>query len=99
MTASGTYLVKELVSWQFANFQTASFIDLIDDGTRSNGNAVLRIEYSDGSAGILAVGCHGPGAPAGIQEGVIVTKNFMTYWDGQAPVPGIDADRTNFHLK
>jgi hypothetical protein len=99
MTASGTYVVKELVSWQFANFQTGSFIDLIDDGTRANGNAVLRIEYSDGSAGILAVGCHGPGAPGGIQEGVIATKNFMTYWDGQAPVPGIDADRTNFHVK
>ena len=99
MTGSGTFMVKELVSWHFANFQTSTFIDLIDDGTRSNGNAVLRIEYSDGSAGILGVGCHGPGALPGIQEGVIATKNFMTYWDGQAPVPGIDADRTNFHVK
>ena len=99
MTASGTYVVRELVSWQFANFQSGSFIDLIDDGTRTNGNAVLRIEYSDGSTGVLSVGCDGPGAPPGIHEGVIATKNFMTYWDGQAPVPGVDANRTNFHMK
>jgi hypothetical protein len=98
-TASGTYVVRELVSWHFANFQTGSFIDQIDDGTRTNGTAVLRIEYSDGSAGILGVGCHGPGAPAGILEGVIATKNFVTYWDAQAPQPGIDADRTIFHLR
>lgn len=99
MTASGTYVVRGLASWQFANFQTGSLIDLIDDGTRANGNAVLRIEYSDGSAGVLNIGCHGPGAPDGILEGVIATKNFVTYWDGQAPLPDIDANRTNFHLQ
>jgi len=71
---------------------------MIDDGERSNGNAVLRIQYSDGSGGILGIGCHGPGAPDGIEEGVIATKNFVTYWTGQAPVAGVDANRTTFHL-
>ena len=73
-------------------------IDLIDDGTGANGNAVLRIQYSDGSAGILGIGCHGPGAVGGIKEGVIATKSFVTYWTGQAPVAGVDANRTSFHL-
>ena len=69
-TGSGTYEVRELISWQFANFQTPSIIDLIDDGKGANGNAVLRIEYSDGSNGVLGVGCHGPGSLGGIVEGV-----------------------------
>jgi hypothetical protein len=98
-TGSGTYVVTGLASWQFANLQTPGvLIDLIDDGTRANGNAVLRIQYSDGSAGILGIGCHGPGALGGIEEGVIATKGFVTYWTAQAPVNGVDANRTIFHL-
>ncbi len=99
-TGSGTYQVTELVSWQFANFQTGTFIDLIGDTSeRANGNAVLRIAYSDGSQGTLGVGCHGPAAPAGIQEGVIATKDFATYWSAQVPLPGVDANRTLFHVQ
>jgi hypothetical protein len=97
-TGSGNYEVRKLVSWQFANFQTGTAIDLIDDGTRANGNAVLRIRYSDGSEGLLGLGCHGPGAPDGILEGVIATKDYVTYWDAQAPVGGVDANRTLFHI-
>jgi len=98
-TGSGTYEVRELSSWQFANFATAgSVIDEVGGGTRANGNAVLRITYSDGSEGVLGVGCHGPGAPAGILEGVIATKGFVTYWNAQAPVGGVDANRTLFHV-
>src|SRR5229473_612551 len=97
-TGSGTYEVRELISWQFDNLQTGSFIDLIDDGTRANGNAVLRIAYDDGSEGVLGVGCDGPGARPGTVEGVIATKNFVTYWDAQAPVGGVNANRTVFHV-
>jgi hypothetical protein len=98
-TGSGTYEVTELVSWHFSNFQTGTFIDLIDDGTRANGVAVFRIAYSDGSEGVLGVGCHGPGAPDGTLEGVIASKGSVTYWDGVAPVAGVNANRTIFHIR
>jgi hypothetical protein len=98
-TGSGTYRVTNLADWEFANFQSQGLIDLIGDpNTRSNGNAVLRITYSDGSQGVLGLGCHGPGAPAGIVEGVIATKGFVTYWSAQPPTPGVDANRTTFHV-
>jgi hypothetical protein len=100
-TGSGTYQVKELVSFEFANFQspTPVFVDNIADVTqRANGTAVLRIAYSDGSQGVLTVGCHGPGAPPGIFEGIATTKGFKTYYTVQAPVDGVDANRTIFHV-
>jgi hypothetical protein len=101
-TGSGTYRVTKLASWEFANFQaqTPVFIDLIGNtDERANGNAVLRIEYSDGSQGTLGIGCHGPGAPNGIVEGVIATKNYVTYWDAAPPLPTVDANRTLFHVQ
>jgi hypothetical protein len=97
-TGSGTYEVVELASWIFSNLQLPVLIDLIDDGAAANGVAVFRIRYSDGSEGVLGVGCHGPGAPDGTLEGVIASKGHVTYWDAQAPVGGVDADRTVFHL-
>jgi len=97
-TGSGTYSVASLSSWQFANFQTPVLTDFIGTGG-ANGNAILRIQYSDGSKGVLGVGCHGPGAPDGIQEGVIATKDFVTYWTAQPPAPGVDANRTSFHIQ
>ncbi len=99
-TGSGTYSVRGLTSWEFAGFQTGTFFDLIGDtNERANGAAVLRIAYSDGSEGTLGIGCHGPGAPSGIVEGVIATKGFVTYWDAGAPVGGVDANRTLFHVE
>jgi hypothetical protein len=97
---SGTYTVRALVSWQLANIQAnVGFIDNIDEGTRVNGTAVLKIAFSDGSAGVLTVGCHGPGAPPGIFEGIATTKGFKTYYAVQSPSPGVDANRTLFHVR
>jgi hypothetical protein len=100
---SGTYEVTELVSWELANLQTTppgGAIDHIGDvNERANGTAVLRIEFSDGSQGVLTVGCHGPGAPAGIFEGIATTKGFTTYYTVQAPVGGVNANRTIFHVR
>jgi hypothetical protein len=99
-TGIGTYSVTGLADWEFANFQTPGTIDEIgDEEERANGNAVLRIEYSDGSRGILGIGCHGPGAPDGIVEGVIATKDYVTYWDAEAPAPAVDKNRTTFHVE
>jgi hypothetical protein len=99
-TKSGTYTVIGLVSWQFASFQPqAGAIDLIDpDDPRANGNAILRIRYDDGSEGILGVGCHDGAAPPGIQEGVIATKGYLTYWTGAFHAPGAVINFTTFHI-
>jgi len=98
--ASGTYTVTALVTWQFANFQTeVGFIDNIDEGTSANGLSVLKIGFSDGSTGVLTVGCHGPGAPPGIFEGIAVTKGFKTYYTVEPPAAGVDANRTLFHVR
>jgi hypothetical protein len=43
---SGTYTVTGLVSWEPANAQAnVGFIDNIDEGTRTNGTAVLKIAF------------------------------------------------------
>jgi hypothetical protein len=101
-TASGTYKVKELVSFVMANHQssTPAFIDNIGPLTqRTNGTAVLRIAFSDGLSGVLTVGCHGPGAPPGIIEGITTTKGYKTYYEAEEPVGGVDANRTIFHVR
>jgi hypothetical protein len=94
---SGTYEV----SWENAGPQTLppGIIDNIDEGTATNGTAVLKIAFSDGSQGVLTVGCHGPGAPPGIFEGIATTKGFKTYYTVQPPSPGVDANRTIFHVR
>ncbi len=98
---SGTYEVTALVSWENAGAQTLppGIIDNIDEGTATNGTAVLKIAFSDGKQGVLTVGCHGPGAPPGIFEGIATTKGFKTYYDIQPPSPGVDANRTIFHVR
>jgi hypothetical protein len=101
---SGTYEVKGLVSWAFANFQAQppagpAVTDNTGDGlTRANGVAVLRIDFSDGESGVLTVGCHGPGAPAGIFEGIATTKGFTMFYNIPAPLGTADAGRTIFHV-
>ena len=103
-TGSGTYEVKELVAWQFASAQPLLIggfpvTDNTGDTTqRANGVAVLRIEFSDGASGVLTVGCHGPGAPAGIFEGIATTKGFTTYYNVPAPPANVNEGRTLFHV-
>ena len=101
-SGSGTYKVVSLVSFIQANFQSPPpvFVDNIGDANHkgANGTAVLRIAYSDGSQGVLTVGCHGPGAPPGIFEGIAVTKGYKTYYNVAAPAGGVDANRTIFHV-
>jgi len=101
---SGTYKVKELVAWVFASAQPLLIGGFpVTDNTgnnteRANGVAVLRIEFSNGQSGVLTVGCHGPGAPAGIFEGIATTKGYKTYYNTPTPVGDVDAGRTLFHV-
>jgi hypothetical protein len=71
---------------------------LIDEGVRSTGLAVLRIAYSDGDRGILVVGCTGATAPPALFEGITASKGYVDYWNRVAPAPGVDANRTVFHV-
>jgi hypothetical protein len=97
---SGTYAVTALVSWENAGPQAdVGFTDNIDEGTRTNGTAVLKIAFSDGKQGVLTIGCHGPGAPPGIFEGIATTKGYKTYYTVQPPTAGVDANRTLFHVR
>jgi hypothetical protein len=97
---SGTYAARELVSFVFANFQSPGLASTIGPtNERANGTAVLRIEFSDGQSGVLTIGCHGPGAPPGIFEGIATTKGYKTYYDVQAPGADPNANRTIFHVR
>jgi hypothetical protein len=100
-TGNGTYKVKGLVSWAFDNFQSPGLIDNIRGaGRAANGTAVLRIQFSPGGqSGVLTIGCHGPGAHPGIFEGIATTKGFKTYYTVHDPAPGVDANRTIFHVR
>jgi hypothetical protein len=85
-----------------ANFQAATptFIDNIGAlNELAQGTAVLRVRFSDGSSGVLTVGCHRPGAPNRIFEGIAVTKGFVTYYNVAAPVGRVDANRTISHVR
>jgi len=97
--ALGGYRVTAIVSWEIANFQTPGFIDHIGNADeRANGTAVLKIRFSDGEEGTLVLGCHGPGAPGRIFEGITVTKGFETYWYPESPGADPNKNRTLFHV-
>ena len=97
----GTYEVTGLVRWDPAPYEPfpPSRIDLIDDGVKSTGLAVLRIVYSDGDRGILVISCTGATAPANLFEGVSASKGFVDYWNPVAMAGGVNANRTLFHIQ
>jgi|SRR5712691_3898172 len=100
-TGSGTYEVTGLVRWDEAPGRgVRPQTDLIDPSDpQSPGLAILRIEYSDGSHGILVVSCiFARFDPAAIFEGITASKGFVDYWNRVHSVPGVDANRTLFHI-
>jgi hypothetical protein len=98
-TASGTFKVTGVIRFTVApGSLPPGVIDNIGPNARS-GLAVFKIQYSDGSTGTLTVSCHLPvGSPSGIFEGITAIKGFVDYSDHVPPVPGVDANRTNFHV-
>jgi hypothetical protein len=100
--SSGTYEVTGLVRWEEApGTFPATFDNIGDPADFRSGLAVLRIEYSDGSHGILVVSCHGLNAPDAVFEGITASKDFVDYWNRVAPsgTPSTpNANRTAFHL-
>ena len=101
VTGSGTYIVTELISWEEApGTLPAATIDNIGNNVDArSGLAVLRIRYSDGSRGVLAVSCDLPvGSPPPIFEGIVASKGFTNFWNRLAPVAGVSGNRTVFHV-
>jgi len=94
----GTYEVTGLVSFTLADGTFPLTTDNIGNKADAHaGLAVLQIAFSDGSEGVLTVSCHITGTPDSVFEGITVTKGFVDYWNRQAPVAGVNANRTVFH--
>ena len=101
-SSTGTYIVTGLVRWEEAPGSFPAAADNIGNPVNfRSGLAVLRIEYSDGSHGILVVSCHGAGTPDTVFEGITASKNFVDYWNRVPPSgtpTGPNANRTSFHI-
>jgi hypothetical protein len=97
--ASGTYKVTRLVRFDLAPGTFPAASDSIGNPADARaGLAVLSIRYSDGSRGILVVSCHFNGTPDSVFEGITASKGFVDYWNRVAPAPGVNANRTAFHV-
>ena len=103
VTGSGTYEVERLLSFIPAPGAFPSGLqDLI--GNRADataGLAFLQIEFSNEQHGVLTVSCALPGPPAAppsVFEGIRVSMGYVDFWNGTAPVDGVDANRTIFHI-
>ena len=83
VTGSGTYEVTGLVRWERALASNPNI-----PGSTA-GLAVLRVEYSDGSAGTLTVSCRISGAQPGRIEGVTTSKGFVDFWNPTLPGPNV----------
>jgi hypothetical protein len=79
VTGSGTYMVTGLVRWERA----AASVPSIPGSTA--GLAILRVEYSDGSAGTLTISCRITAAQPGRIEGVTASKGFVDFWNPTLP--------------
>jgi len=100
VTGRGSYEVTRILQWEQAPGVSPPLQDNIGDpAERGAGLAVLRIEYDDGGQGTLVVRCHLVGTPDSVFEGITVSKGFVTYWNREAPTPGVDANRTLFHVR
>jgi hypothetical protein len=102
VTGTGHFVVTGLVRFVLAPGRLPStFHDTIGDVTKTHaGLAHLRVDYGDGSKGILIVSCAAPGAPPNMFEGITASKGFVDYWNRLSPMPGPPPgpNLTLFHL-
>lgn len=101
-TGGGRYRVTRLVSWDKAPGSGPPLTDSIGARTRTPANAglaVLRVAYSDGQQGNIAISCHLVGTPDSMYEGITAAKGFVHYFNREKPSdePFVNANRTVFH--
>jgi hypothetical protein len=98
---SGTFRVTELLSWVPAvgAFPAPVVCDLIgaEEDIRA-GLVKLRVKYSNRTTGVLTVSCHLVGTPDCVFEGITTSMEFEDFFDPEDPAPGVDANRTAFHV-
>jgi hypothetical protein len=95
---SGTYKVTRFVSFDLAP-GTPPVDDCIGDVEDARaGRMTVAIMFDDGDEGVLELGCHLVGSPDGIMEGITATKGVVTFWNHEQPAPGVDGNRTLFHV-
>lgn len=91
---SGTYVATELVRWdkserlavpECGTCETTDNIGELKEAT--GGVAVLLVAYSDGTKGVLELGCSGLPDPFSVTEGVTATKSIAI---DNIAVPGIN---------
>jgi hypothetical protein len=100
VTGSGTYRTTKFVQWHKAPGTGPPLADRIGNpANRSAGLLILRIGYSDGTRGVLAVSCHLVGTPDTVFEGITATKGFASYTFPEAPAPPADGNFTLFHVR
>ncbi len=100
-STSGTFTVTDLVEFTPAKGSLPPGLDdtIGNSANARSGLAVLRISYSDGTTGTLTISCHLPVMSSGkLFEGITATKSFVDFWDRVPPVPGVNANRTIFHV-
>lgn len=99
---SGTFRVTELLSWVVAPGVFPEPPLTCDNIGRKEdiraGLAKLRVKYSNGETGVLTVSCHLAGSPDCIYEGISATMRYEDFTHPDAPAPGVDANRTAFHV-
>jgi hypothetical protein len=95
---SGTYKVTHFISFDLAP-GTPPIDDCIGNVADARaGRLTVAIRFNDGDEGVLEVGCRLVGSPDEIMEGITATKRWATFWNHEEPAPGVEGNRTLFHV-
>lgn len=102
-SGTGTYKVKELLSWTLApGVFPAPPLSCDAIGRTEDiraGLAKLRVKYSNGEFGVLTVSCHISGTPDCVFEGIAASMRHEDFTRPENPFAGaVDANRTAFHI-
>lgn len=98
-TGGGSYSVTDLVRWERPPGSNPPCLSDTIGGIRSPGLAVLKVNYDDGTEGVLTVSCRQAGTPASVFEGIAASKESVAYYRNIEPVAGVDGNRTLFHIQ
>ncbi|MCA1701852.1 MAG: hypothetical protein LC808_00690 [Actinobacteria bacterium] len=95
----GTFRVTELLRWVPAPGEFPFTCDDVGpiEGARA-GLAMMRVRYSNGWNGVLTVSCHLVGSPDCIFEGITASMGYEDFTFPEPPAPGVEGNRTIFHL-